>query len=346
MGIKGLVKWIKTYAPSGIEMVNFDKMKNKRLGIDASILMYRAELAIKGSGFEMRNDKGEITSHLYVIFFNTIKMLQNNILPIYVFDGKPNELKNKLLEEREVKKEKIQKELTNKKLTKNLTKEQINKMELQTFCINTKMHDDLIKMLSLMGIPYIQAESEADSLLAYMNINGYIDGVISEDTDICAFGATDLYKNVFTHMNIKTKHLIEHIQYKNILKELKWSQEQFVEMAILLGCDYAPHIKGIGMVSATELINNKKTLQEISQEQPVTPEEIKTMNYAKNFILTDGLAQPKDIIDKLKNLKFGPIHKNKLYDFLVNDNQLDKDRVIKGIENITKALQKFKTLKI
>ncbi|AYV75259.1 MAG: putative 5'-3' exonuclease [Terrestrivirus sp.] len=342
MGIKGLVKWIKTYAPSGIEMINFDKMKNKRLGIDASILMYRAELAIKGSGFEMRNNKGDITSHLYVIFFNTIKMLQNNILPIYVFDGKPNELKNKILEEREIKKEKIRELIKNKKLTK----EQANKLELQTFCINNKMHDDLVKMLSLMSIPYIQAESEADSLLAYMNTNGYIDGVISEDTDICIFGATDLYKNVFTHMNIKRKNLIEHIQYQNILKELKWSRNQFVTLAILLGCDYAPHLKGIGMVTATELVNNKKSLEEISQEHTTNTEEIKTINYAKNFILTDSLAQPKEIIDKLENLKFGPIHKNKLYDFLVNDNQIDKDRVTKGIENITKALQKFKTIKI
>src|SRR5579872_1195379 len=204
MGIKGLVKWINTYASSGIEMINFDKMKNKRLGIDASILMYRAELAIKGSGFEMRNDSGEITSHLYVIFFNTIKMLQNNILPIYIFDGKPNELKNKLLEEREIKKEKIREIIKNKNKKKKLTTEQINKLELQTFSINDKMHNDLIKMLVLMGIPFIQSEGEADSLLAYMNINGYIDGVISEDTDICIFGATDLYKNVFTHMNIKT----------------------------------------------------------------------------------------------------------------------------------------------
>jgi exonuclease-1 len=230
--------------------------------------------------------------------------------------------------------------------------EQTNKLELQTFSINDKMHDDLVKMLDLMGIPWIQSENEADSLLAYMNINGYIDGVISEDTDICIFGATDLYKNVFTHMNIKTtkvdktKHLIQHIQYQNILKELKWSREQFVSLAILLGCDYAPHIKGIGMVSATELINNKKSLEEISEEQSLTPEEIKIINYAKNFILTDSLAQEKEIIDKLENLKFGPIHKNKLYDFMVNDNQIDKDRIVKGIKNITKALQTFKIIKI
>lgn len=343
MGVKNLIKWIKRYSPSAIEMINFNDMKNKRLGIDASILIYRSELAIKGSGFEMRNKYGAITSHLYVIFFKTIKMLQNNILPIYVFDGRYNKLKHNAMTQRKKKIDKIKKEI---EINKNFTKEQINKKELQTFEINDQMYNDLIKMLSLMGIAYIEAEGEADSLLAYMNIKGYIDGVISEDTDICIFGADNLYKNVFTNMNHSTKDLIEHIQYKNILKEVKWSRVDFVDLAILLGCDYAPHIKGIGMVAATNLINTNKDLYTITKKLKIDKDDTKILLEAQKFIMTDGLHQSKEIINKLDNMKLGPLHRNKLYDFMVNENQINKQRIIKGLENISHAIKVFKVMNI
>jgi flap endonuclease-1 len=315
-------------------------MKNKRLGIDASILIYRSELAIKGSGFEMRNKKGDITSHLYVIFFKTIQFLKNNIIPIYVFDGYYHELKHKTMSERKIKAEKLKKELEQ---NKKLSKEEILKKEIQSFLITDKMLNDLYDLLDYMGIPYIIAEYEADSLLAFMNMNGYIDGVISEDTDICIFGATDLYKNVFPNMNNKKK-LIEHIQYENILEELDWTRNQFVMLAILLGSDYSPHVKGIGIVSATELVetetNVKHLVEKITRSKKLRSDIID----AYKFMMTDGLEQSEDIIQKLNNLKLGPVDKNSIYDFLVKTNQLNEKRVIKGINDIKNAIKNIKKL--
>ena len=344
MGIKNFMKWVNRYAPGSIELTNLDKMSNKVLGVDASLLMYKAELAIKGNGFEMRNNNGKITSHLYVSFFSIIRLLKNNIIPIYVFDGKPNKLKNFVLHRRELKSDSAKLKLNKLKQIKKRTnkiKKDINKLEIISFDINVSMENDLIKMLDLMGIPHIKAKNEADSLLAYMEINKYIDGVISDDTDIIIFGTNNLYKNVSTHVKT-TKSSIQHISYEKIIDHMKWKREQLVNLAILLGSDYAPTIKGVGMVKLTELINNNYTLNDILNEYKVYNKDRDQIILAKKFMLDESfnLVKYVKINCELNKMKYGQIHPNKLYNFLVKDNQLDDKRVSKQIIFLKNILRK------
>lgn len=44
--------------------------------------------------------------------------------------------------------------------------------------------------LKQAGIEYIVAPYEADAQLAYLSISGYVDAVITEDSDLLAYGAT------------------------------------------------------------------------------------------------------------------------------------------------------------
>jgi hypothetical protein len=44
-------------------------------------------------GETLRNEAGEETSHLQGLFYRTINMLDKGIKPVFVFDGKPPELK-------------------------------------------------------------------------------------------------------------------------------------------------------------------------------------------------------------------------------------------------------------
>lgn len=347
MGIKGFVKWIERYAPSGIHMINFESIANKKLGIDASLLMYRAELAIKGSGFEMRNDKGDVTSHLYVAFFSVIKLIKNNILPVFVFDHKPNKLKNITIKKRKKRIDDAVNKINilKQKKTSNKIKKVIQKLEIQTFDINYKMEIDLIKLLDLMGIPHIKATGEADSLLAYMNINHYIDGVISEDTDISIFGANNLYKNVFPSMRNK-KYILQHISYKNILKELNWTRDQLIELAVLLGSDYAPKINKLGMVKITELLNKGFSLEDIMEQYHVNNQNKLQILQAKHFFLNESFNMPEstmsiEIKNKLNNLKYGPVHPNQLCDFLIRDNQLSKEKIMKQIPFLKNSVKKL-----
>jgi len=342
MGVKGLTKWIETYAPSALQQISFSSLKDKNLvlAIDASILMYGSELAISANGYEMRNRDGHITSHLYVIFYRTLKLILNGIIPVYVFDGKHDRLKNVAMKERQHKKKQIEKEIKIAKITGSLNVKQIKKKQLQTFTINQHMYNSLIKMLDLMGISYIEAHGEADSLLAYMNIYGYVDGVISEDTDVAIFGAKVMYKNFFRGMKKPSKNLISCIKYEAILNELNWSREKLASLAILLGCDYAPHILGMGPVMATKLLLSGEKINSIGER---FIKKGTVYDLAQNLYLNEGHSVQDNMIEqlgKIRNIKNNKIKADALLlsNFLIYEQQMSRDRITKAINQYIKFI--------
>ena len=56
---------------------------------------------------------------------------------------------------------------------------------------------------------------------------------------------------------------IKEINLEKVLKDLEMDMHQFVDMCILLGCDYAPPIRGIGPRKAFELIQKHKSIEDI-----------------------------------------------------------------------------------
>ena len=70
------------------------------------------------------------SSHLQGMFYRTIRMISNGIKPVFVFDGKPPELKSDELEKRRVKRDEAEeakkklKNLVMQKVLQNLQKEQ------------------------------------------------------------------------------------------------------------------------------------------------------------------------------------------------------------------------------
>lgn len=50
---------------------------------------------------------------------------------------------------------------------------------------------------------------------------------------------------------------------EKILKNLELSTEEFVDLCILLGCDYCPTIRGIGRKKSFELIQKHRNIETI-----------------------------------------------------------------------------------
>ena len=99
MGIKNLLKLINMY-PDLIEEKEIEDFKNKKIAIDISILLYQFVISVRNTGSDLTNKKGELTSHILGLFNKTIRLLENNIIPVFVFDGKPPDLKKKVLDVR------------------------------------------------------------------------------------------------------------------------------------------------------------------------------------------------------------------------------------------------------
>jgi flap endonuclease-1 len=99
MGIKQLMTLINDKAPGCVKSTDMSFLTGKVVAIDASMSMYQFIAATqmwqdKAGGVKiLTDDNGNETAHLIGIFNRTIMFLEHGVKPVWVFDGKPPELK-------------------------------------------------------------------------------------------------------------------------------------------------------------------------------------------------------------------------------------------------------------
>ncbi|SCU79618.1 LADA_0B01970g1_1 [Lachancea dasiensis] len=115
--------------------------------------------------------------------------------------------------------------------------------------VTAAMVAEVQDLLTRFGIPYMTAPMEAEAQCAELLILKLVDGIITDDSDIFLFGGDKVYKNMFHE-----KNYVEFYQSAMISRELGLDREKFIELAQLLGSDYTTGVKGIGPVSAMEIL--------------------------------------------------------------------------------------------
>ena len=110
-----------------------------------------------------------------------------------------------------------------------------------------------------MGVPVVQAASEAEATCASMNKAGLVYGVGTEDMDALTFGSVRMLRHL--HKSDAQKLPIMEINLAIALEELDMTMDQFVDVCILCGCDYSDSIRGIGPKKALELIKKYKNIE-------------------------------------------------------------------------------------
>lgn len=125
------------------------------------------------------------------------------------------------------------------------------------------------KIIKYYGYDIIQAPQEADKLCSYLCINGIVDAVLSEDTDILVYGTPKILLNY----SIKNES-VNCVYYNNILKQINFKNYMFTDFCIMCGCDYNNNIKGIGPSRSYKLISKYKTIEEISKFENINIEKL------------------------------------------------------------------------
>ncbi len=110
---------------------------------------------------ELRDSKGNLTGHLVGMFHRTIQFLECGVKPIWVFDGKPPDLKNKTLEARKETKDKAVEDKKDALETGDL--ETAKRMAGRAVKVTWEMMKDAKKLLRLMGTPVLEAPGEAEA---------------------------------------------------------------------------------------------------------------------------------------------------------------------------------------
>ena len=93
---------------------------------------------------------------------------------------------------------------------------------------------DIVEILRVFGIPYVFAPGEAEAQCAFLEMMGLVDGVISNDSDVFAFGGKSLYRNFFVDNRYVEAYLSDDIE-----TEVGLNRDRIILYAMLEGCDYS-----------------------------------------------------------------------------------------------------------
>ncbi|CAN8075635.1 unnamed protein product [Agarophyton chilense] len=115
--------------------------------------------------------------------------------------------------------------------------------------ISDEMYSETRDLLKLLGIPYLEAPMEAEAQCAFLNTAKIVDGVITEDSDAFLFGAKVVYRQLFAD-----GRFAETYDTQDIKSSLGLDRDLLIRLAHLLGSDYTPGVRGVGIVNAMEIM--------------------------------------------------------------------------------------------
>jgi flap endonuclease-1 len=273
-------------------------LAGKIIGIDGDNMGYQFLAGIRKDGEPLRDLEGNITSHLYGAFYRLQKFLVNNVKIVVAFDTKPPEFKIKTINQRI----ELRKRIGLEKFTK-------------------EMKDELIELLSAMGIPTFYSKSEAEAQICMLNRIGKINGILSQDYDSLLFGGKHIYRNY-----IDGKEL-DYINLDLNLKKLDISREQLIVLGMLIGTDYNDGIKNIGPKKAYQLVKEK------------------SIEYLLNIIEKENYVDAKAIFEYFLNPPYEDIEitfqkpdKDKIIEILVEKHNFSKDKVLSALSEKSNTL--------
>ena len=300
---------LKTALKGVAKPINLEVFRGKKIAIDTSCFLYqflRSDICHKASP----------TAPMVYGFTKQIKLFrQYQVTPVYVFDGKPTEDKIVMGDRRKMDAKKkddiieldrcisqirqystiaqvvesidvtVDSKITDAIMTTEeesvdelifSLQQQKNKKELQAHKPNAENIAQCKALFENFGIPTIQAEAEADAMLAKLNIVGLVDAVITTDTDQFAFGAQNV---LLVESDVND---LSHYKITDVYNHLGLTHNEAVDFFIMCGCDYVKRIGGIGVVNALKLIKQNHTIENVISSLP-----------------KDKFDVPEDYLDKI-----------------------------------------------
>ncbi len=298
------------------ETISFKNLEGRVVSIDAFNTLYQFLSTIRQrDGRPLTDENGNVTSHLSGILYRNSSMVEKGIKPIYVFDGKASELKS----ETQAKRRKIRDDAEQiyREALQNGDTEKARKFAMRSSKLSPEIIESSKKLLTYMGIPYIEAKGEGEAQASYLVAKGDAYAVASQDYDCLLFGAKRVVRNLAVSSNLGN---LEYYQLDRVLKKLNITRPQLVDMGILIGTDFCEGMKGIGAKTALKLAHNnqlKAKLAELQMESDHDLCEVRDI-FLKHDVNTDY------------KIKWEKPQEDKIIEFLCYQHGFSEDRVAKA----------------
>lgn len=307
----------------------------KKVGIDAFLTAFQflttmRDRSTNGDGMPLRDNSGRYVAHLMGFLQRTCALLKEGIIPVYIFDGKPPELKSHELEIRRSRR--IESEEAYKQALEIGDYKEVHKLAARIMHYSPEMVQETKEMLDLLGVPWIEAKAEGEGQAAVMAKLGQLDVVATQDWDALLYGTPILVRNIMSHGTKKYGRIIksQKIDLELMLTNLEISQEQLVDLAIMIGTDFHPGVKGIGPKTGLKLVKEYGTVEAICEakgkELPERLDEIREIfhNHPANEV-------------ESSMIKLADVNREGLVKFLQDDRQFSQRRMDSAFADLKAA---------
>jgi flap endonuclease-1 len=241
--------------------LTLDDLRRKTLAVDGNGELYQFLALIRQpDGTPLHDSSGRITSHLSGLFYRVTRLMAEYALRlVFVFDGTPPARKAAEITRRRAVRQRYEQE-REEALARGDLAGAYSKSTM-TSRLTREMVAEAVELLRLLGLPTVQAPSEAEAQAARMAQSGHVWAAASKDYDALLFGAPRLLRflTISGREFLPSKGVFrpivpELIDARVLLDGLQISREQLIDLAILVGTDFNEGIKGIGPKKALKLV--------------------------------------------------------------------------------------------
>jgi len=315
-------------------ILSLKELTGKSLAVDGNNALHQfLSITRKPDGSPFTDPQGNITSHLIGLMFRSSRLMSEYAMRlIFVFDGEPPALKRPEIERRRAIRDRAERELAEALRRKDV--QTAFSKAVMTGRLTKEMISDAKQLLYLLGIPYVQAPSEAEAQAAYMTAQGHVWAANSQDYDSLLFGAPRLvrYVTIQGREYLPSKGMArrlepELIEAEDLLANLSLSREQLIDIAILVGTDFNKGVRGVGPKTALKLMREYGSIENL-------PERIgRKVSENCEEIRRIFLNPP---VTSSFSTSLHPVREGELYDFLCRQRGFSRNRVDTVVERMKK----------
>lgn len=296
MGIKNLNKLLKDKCPELFQQIHISDFNYKKVAIDISLYMFKFK-AVCGDRW-------------LTTFINLIASLRRNeVHCVFIYDGKAPVEKDSEKAKRREERTKLEENLfvleealdeyhktgtiakclkdlyskrkspkrllkpEDKSIDMNWVEDKIKQKQGQIIYLAPEDFTNTKKLFDILKVPYYTAPDEAEKFCAQLCINGLVDAVLSDDTDLIAYNTPTILSKMDTQTDNCTL-----ITSDNLLNHLNFTKEQLVDLCIMCGTDYNTNINKVGPHTAYKLLTEHQNIENIGSN---TNHDISILNHER-----------------------------------------------------------------
>ncbi len=308
--------------------ISLSDLAGKTIAVDAFNWIFQFLTTIRlADGSYLTDKQGRVTTHLNGLFYRSMNLLYNRIKPVFVFDGEAPKFKKKTLEERQT----MKKEALSKSEAASTNEEKAMYLKRAAY-IDNYIVDSSKQLLSLLGIPVVQAPAEGEAQAAKLSADSLVYAAASQDYDTFLFGA----KRVVRNLNITNRRKIsrkgittgvnpEIFESENSLKKLGITREKLIVIALFSGTDYNTGVNGIGPKKALSLVKKEGVDKLLAAYDFGSSYDVREIY---EYFLNPNVLELKQLPPQ------GRIDKAGLVSFMCDEHGFETDRISSAVEKL------------